>query len=162
MITDPRFDDRPDGRNETRTERFDRNWSDILQELRAVQTGTQIISGFLLAAAFQPRFTDLDSYQLGLYLVLVVLAAAATLLGLGPVILHRLLFAQLQKERIVRIGGGLLLTDLVVVSLLAAGVTSLIFDVAVGRTAGFVALAVTLLAVLVLWVAVPRISADRD
>ncbi|MDQ0893839.1 DUF6328 family protein [Agromyces ramosus] len=162
MITDPRFDPRPDGRNETRTERFDRNWSDILQELRAVQTGTQIISGFLLAAAFQPRFTDLDPYQLTLYLVLVVLAASATLLGLGPVILHRRLFGQLQKERIVRIGSGLLLADLVVVSLLAAGVTSLIFDVALGRIEGFIALGLTLLAVVVLWVIVPRTSAERD
>jgi hypothetical protein len=162
MAIDPDTDDRPDGRNETRAERFDRNWGDILQELRAVQTGTQIISGFLLAAAFQPRFTDLDSYQLTLYLVLVVLAASATLLGLGPVILHRLLFGQLQKERIVRIGSGLLLADLVVVSLLAAGVTSLIFDVALGRTAGFVALGLVLLAVLLLWVIVPRISAERD
>lgn len=162
MATDPHTDDRPDGRNETRAERFDRNWGDILQELRAVQTGTQIISGFLLAAAFQPRFTDLDSYQLTLYLVLVVLAASATLLGLGPVILHRLLFGQLQKERVVRIGSGLLLADLVVVSLLAAGVTSLIFDVALGRTAGFIALGLVLLAVLLLWVIVPRISAERD
>jgi len=169
MVSEPRTDDwrddgrddRRDGRNETRAERFDRNWGDILQELRAVQTGTQIISGFLLAAAFQPRFAELDTYQLVLYLVLVVLACTATLLGLGPVILHRRLFGQLQKERIVRIGSGLLFADLVVVSLLAAGVTSLIFDVALGRVAGFVALAVVLLAVLLLWTIVPRLSAQR-
>jgi uncharacterized protein DUF6328 len=161
MATDPHSDDGAEARHETRAERFDRNWGDILQELRAVQTGTQIISGFLLAAAFQPRFTELEPYQLTLYLVLVVLAATATLLGLGPVILHRRLFARLQKERIVRIGSGLLLADLVVVSLLAAGVTSLIFDVALGRTAGFVALVLVLVAVVVLWVVVPRISAER-
>jgi hypothetical protein len=162
MATDVHRDDRRDGRNETPTERYDRNWIDILQELRAVQTGTQIISGFLLAAAFQPRFTDLDGYQLALYLVLVVLACTATLLGLGPVILHRRLFGRLQKGRVVRIGSGLLLADLVVVSLLAAGVASLIFDVALGRAAGFIALAVGLLAVLMLWTIVPRLSAERD
>ncbi|MEF3404555.1 DUF6328 family protein [Agromyces sp. CCNWLW203] len=161
MVTDDSLDDRRDGRNETRVERLDRNWTDILQELRAVQTGTQIISGFLLAAAFQPRFTELDGYQLGLYLVLVGLACSATLLGLGPVILHRLLFGQLQKDRVVHVGGGLLVADLIVVSLLAAGVASLIFDVALGRVAGFVALGAGVVSVALLWLAVPRLSADR-
>lgn len=161
MTSNRRTDDRAEERNETRAERFDRNWADILQELRAVQTGTTIISGFLLAAAFQERFTELEPYQLTLYLVLVVFAAAATLLGFGPVILHRLLFARLQKERIVRIGSGLLIADLVVVSLLAAGVTSLIFDVALGRIPGLIALALVLFAEVLLWVAVPRISAER-
>ena len=36
------------GRNETRNEKRDRNWNDLLQELRVMQTGTQIIAGFLL------------------------------------------------------------------------------------------------------------------
>jgi len=47
------------GRDETPEERADRNWAEILQELRAVQTGTQILTGFLLAIAFQPVFAEL-------------------------------------------------------------------------------------------------------
>ena len=78
-----------DGRDESVNERADRNWNEILQELRVSQTGTQIISGFLLAVAFQPRFDDLDQYQLVLYLTLVVLAGTAAALGLAPVSLHR-------------------------------------------------------------------------
>ena len=40
----------PDGdeRDETPTERADRNWDELLQELRVTQTGIQILSGFLL------------------------------------------------------------------------------------------------------------------
>ena len=49
------------GRDETPDERADRNFSDILQELRVVLTGTQLISGFLLAVAFQSGFRDLDA-----------------------------------------------------------------------------------------------------
>ncbi|MDF2576263.1 MAG: sodium:proton antiporter, partial [Agromyces sp.] len=48
------------GRRETPDERSDRNWNDILQELRVSLTGTQLIGGFLLAVAFQPRFVELD------------------------------------------------------------------------------------------------------
>ena len=48
--------DPSDGRDESLNEKMDRNWNDILQELRVTQTGTQILTGFLLAIAFQPRF----------------------------------------------------------------------------------------------------------
>ncbi|WP_291053049.1 DUF6328 family protein, partial [Herbiconiux sp.] len=44
-----------DGRDETENERLDRNWNELLQELRVIQTGTQILTGFLLAAVFQSR-----------------------------------------------------------------------------------------------------------
>ncbi|GAA1798409.1 DUF6328 family protein [Agromyces neolithicus] len=159
MATDPGVD-QPAGRDETPLERLDRNWNDILQELRSVQTGTQIITGFLLATAFQPTFHDLDGYQLAFYLVLVALSSAATLLGLGPVILHRRLFGQAKKDRLVRTGNRLLLIDLVVVSLLAAGVAGFIFDVTLGRTAGFIGLAVAIAAAALLWAVVPRLPAS--
>ena len=129
-------------------ERLDRKWNDVLQELRAVQAGTQIITGFLLAVAFQPTFAELERYELTLYLVLVVLAATATMLGLAPVILHRQLFGQLRRRSASCASAtASLLADLAVVSLLAAGVASLIFDFTLGRTAGFIALVVALVAV---------------
>ena len=149
---DPDADADPaDGRAETETERYDRNWSDLLQELRAVQTGTQILSGFLLAVAFQPRFGDLDPYAHALYLCLVVAAGLATVLGLAPVMLHRALFRKHEKPRLVRTANRLLIAQIAVVSFIAAGVTGLIFDVAAGRTIGVVALVVAALVVIGFW-----------
>lgn len=145
-------------RNETPGERLDRKWNDILQELRVVMTGTQLITGFLLAVAFQPKFAELERSEIILYLVLVVLATTATMLGLAPVILHRELSGQKQKERVVRIANALLLSLLVVVSLVAAGVAMLIFDVTVSRPAGWIAGAIALVLLLVFWIVVPRIG----
>ena len=70
---------------ESETDRLERNWSELLQELRVTQTGTQILTGFLLTLAFQPRFADLDQFQIDVYLVLVILAALTTALALAPV-----------------------------------------------------------------------------
>ncbi|MGR2752557.1 DUF6328 family protein [Agromyces arachidis] len=145
-------------RHETSGERLDRKWNDILQELRAVMTGTQLITGFLLAVAFQPKFAELERGEVTLYLVLVVLATTATMLGLAPVILHRQLSGQKQKERVVRIANALLLSLLVVVSLVAAGVAMLIFDVTVSRPVGWLAGAIALVLLLVFWIVVPRIG----
>ena len=154
--------DPSDGRNETPNERSDRNWSDILQELRVALTGTQLIGGFLLAVAFQPRFAELDTYQLTLYLVLVSLAGLATIVGLAPVTLHRTLFRHQVKERVVRTGNRLLIAQLAVVALLVIGVTSLIFDFAVSRAAGVIALVLGAIVLVLLWIVLPRMQAAKD
>lgn len=147
---------RGDGRNETPNERSDRNWADILQELRVALTGTQLIGGFLLAVAFQPRFEDLDDYQLTLYLILVTLAGLATVIGLAPVTLHRTLFGRRVKGRVVSVGNRLFVAHLVVVALLVVGVTSLIFDWALSRAAGIVALGMGAIIIVGFWVVLPR------
>jgi hypothetical protein len=58
--------DAHDGRDETELERDDRNLVELLQEARVVQTGVQILFGFLLTGAFQPKFEQLSSFQKGL------------------------------------------------------------------------------------------------
>lgn len=142
-------------RKETEAERLDRNWSEMLQELRVTQTGTQILTGFLLTLAFTPRFTELDSYQVNVYLTLVVLAALATGFGLAPVTLHRSLFRRHEKDRIVLIAHVLLRLTLLCVGLLLAGVALFIFDVVLGRTAGLLAGLGALAVALLLWLVVP-------
>jgi hypothetical protein len=156
-----------DGRNETVEERYDRNWVEILQELRVTQTGTQIISGFLLTLAFQQRFSHLDAYQVAVYVVLVLLAAVSASLGLTPVSLHRTLFHQHEKERIVVIGNRLLKVTLAVVSVLTAGVVLFILDVVVGRIAGLIAGLATLVFLGIMLGLMPRLvrlsrSSDAD
>lgn len=150
-----------DDRDETPTERLDRNWAEILQELRVIQTGTQILTGFLLTLAFQPRFFDLDPYQVSIYLTLVVLAVVSTGLGLAPVGLHRILFRKRAKKEIVSVADTLLQVTMAGVALLISGTAMLIFDVVVGRTAGIIAGAGSIVTIAALWVALPFLVHPR-
>lgn len=150
-----------DGRDETPNERADRNWLEILQELRVAQTGTQVLAGFLLAVAFQPRFTELDASQRAFYLVLVGIAGVSTVLGLAPVGLHRVFFGRQRKRETVRIGNRLLALQLVAVATLASGVTCFVFDFVLGHVAGGIALVGSLAFVLVLLVVMPRVALRR-
>ena len=122
-----------DGRHESPNERLDRNWIEILQELRVTQTGTQILTGFLLAVAFQPRFETLSDFQQQVYLVLVVIAVLTTALALTPVSLHRSLFRRRAKYTVVRVGHLVLRLVLLGVGLVLIGTVLLVFDVVVGR-----------------------------
>ncbi len=128
----------PPDRNETPAERLDRNWNELLQEMRVMQTGVQLIAGFLLTLPFQEAFDDLDAWQRWLYLSLVVLAGVTTAIMLTPIALHRRLFGAHVKERLVTTAHRLVVIALGAIALLIAGITALIFDVVVSRTAGLV------------------------
>jgi hypothetical protein len=153
----PRPDDDADpgdGRDESYNERMDRNWNEILQELRVTQTGTQILTGFLLTIVFQPKFAELDDFQHVVYLVLVVLAGLTTVLGLTPVLLHRELFRRQMKDTVVHIADRFMRAALAGIALVLMGTQLLVFDVAVDREAGVVAAGITL-AVVVTIAALP-------
>nr|WP_282959302.1 DUF6328 family protein [Cellulomonas fimi] len=143
------------GRHETVEERMDRNWNELLQELRVTQTGVQILTGFLLTLPFQARFDDLDDTQRLIYLTLVVLAAIATTLIVAPVSLHRVMFRKRLKPELVDAGDRMARAGLVVLALVVAGTTLLIFDVVVGRTAGLVVGAGVIGLLAVFWLLVP-------
>ncbi|WP_104060204.1 DUF6328 family protein [Arthrobacter sp. 4R501] len=143
------------GRNETREEQLDRNWSELLQELRMLQTGVQILAGFLLTLPFQQRFEDLDNFQVGLYLVNVVIATLTTAFILLPVSVHRRLFRQRLKETLVSSADTITKIALAGVGMLSVGTAALVFDVTAGRTAGLTAGGILLAVLLVLLIYVP-------
>jgi hypothetical protein len=128
-----------DGRDETLNERMDRNWIELLQETRITQTGTQILSGFLLTIVFQPTFSDLPAFDKGLYLALVVVSTLSAATALAPVHLHRSLFRHHSKPVLVQASHLLLRAALVGFVLVMVGAVLLIVDVATGdRMTAFV------------------------
>lgn len=143
------------GRNETREEQLDRNWAELLQELRVLQTGVQILAGFLLTLPFQDRFKDLDDLQVALYLVNVVIATLTTAFILLPVSVHRRLFRQRLKETLVSSADTITKIALAGVGMLSVGTAALVFDVTAGRIAGLTAGGILLAVLLVLLVYVP-------
>jgi len=143
------------GRNESPEQRLDRNWGELVQELRVMQAGTQILTGFLLTLPFQPRFAHLDALQRGVYLATMVVAACATALLLAPVSLHRLLFARGQKRALVHIGDRLVRVSLAAVGVVVTGVVLLVVDVVAGRAAGVVTASGVLALTVVTWLGLP-------
>ena len=143
------------GRNETREEQLDRNWMELIQELRVLQTGVQILAGFLLTLPFQQRFETLDDYQETLYLVNVALAALTTAFILLPVSVHRRLFRKRLKETLVTSADNIAKIALGGVAALSVGTASLVFDVTAGRTVGLVAGGILLAVLAILLAYVP-------
>ena len=144
-----------DGRDESSAEKADRNWNELLQEFRVLQTGTQILAAFLLTLPFQQRFTKLAPFDVGVYLVLVFLAVIVTLLALSPVSLHRLLFRQRAKAELVGLSSKILIICLAAASLLFTGIVLFIIDFLLAPPAGMVAAGCVFVVLLVIWVVLP-------
>lgn len=155
--------DDPDGaeRDESPTERADRNWNELLQELRVTQTGVQILTGFLLTLPFQQRFAELDPALRVVYLVALTLAVISTGLIVAPVVWHRLLFRRHAKTELVSAADHLTKAGLVTLGLTVVAAVAVVFGFVGGPGAAAAAGAAALVFFLVQWVVVPRRLASR-
>ena len=159
---DDRIDDRIDGRSETGAERMDRLFDDQLQELRVMQTGAQLTSGFLLTLPFQSRFGSLDGVQEATYLVLVGLSLLTTVLVMSAVAVHQRLTGRHIKDRVVVAARRLISAVLVTLGLLVIGIGFFVTDVVVGTGAAVGAALVSAVALVVLLVVLPRLLLARS
>lgn len=147
--------DRDDRRGESGNQRLDRNWQEMLQELRVMQAGVQILAGFLLILPFQRRFEDLDSLQVTVYLCMLCLSVLIQALLLSTVNLHRALFGLHVKGTLVQHTSAIIPFATALVGVVLAGTLWLVFDLLLGRTASLVVAGALLILEGVLWIAYP-------
>ncbi|MDX2358792.1 DUF6328 family protein [Dietzia sp. PP-33] len=152
-------------RDETEAQRIDRNWIELLQELRIVQTGGQVFTGFLLVVPFQDRFADLSGSGRALYLVVLSLALGSTVVLLAPVMIHRAVFRSHRKDRVLRLSATLARVGLAMLSIAMVGLVALVFTLVLGTVPGLAAAAVMAALVAAILFVVParvrRHSATR-
>jgi O-antigen/teichoic acid export membrane protein len=157
-VTSQADDDRP----ETELQRSDRNFTELLQELRVAQTGVQILFGFLLTVPFSNRFAEhATRLQTVVYVLTMLACAAAVALIIAPVSLHRRVFRQGRKPELVRWANRLAQAGLFSLLLAMAGVVFLLLDVLEGAVLAVLLTIVVATVYVVLWYRLPRESGLR-
>ncbi len=121
-------------RDETPTERLDRQFEDLLQELRASQAGVQILFAFLLGIAFTPVFAQVDQWQRDVYIATLIVTVLAAILFVGPVSYHRIVFRQRMRGSLVRASNAMAIGGLVCLMLAMVGAVLLAVSVVLGST----------------------------
>jgi hypothetical protein len=134
---------------------LDRNFAELLQELRVAITGVQILFAFLLGLAFAARFITLGTFQLIVYTVALMSTALATIVLIAPVSFHRLVFRRRQKAALVAVADRLLMIGLGMLVLAISSAVLLILDVVLGRWQGIVGSGLVALAGALTWYALP-------
>ncbi|MDX6538923.1 MAG: hypothetical protein QOI71_533 [Gaiellales bacterium] len=153
---------------ETEKEKINRNLDQLLQELRVVLPGVQVLFAFLLAVPFSSRFGKVDSFERDVYFVALLLSAIAVAALMAPSIQHRILFRREQKRYLVAVGSALTIAGMTALALAIVLSLVLVAHFLFGSGAAWAAGGLAFAAFGVLWYALPierRISnrnPDRD
>jgi hypothetical protein len=145
----------PPHRDETDTERLDRNLVELLQEVRVVQTGVQVLFAFLLTVPFSSGFDRITDFQRGAYFAALVGAAAASVLLIAPTAVHRVLFRLGQKEYMVEVSNRLTLGGLASTAVAMIAAMLLVSDVMFGMGVAVVIATAAAIAFGVVWAVLP-------
>jgi hypothetical protein len=147
--------EKPEKTGEDPRERTAREQIELLQELRIVIPGVQVLFAFLLTVPFSQGFTRLDRVQIGVFFATLLCTAVATALLIAPSSHHRLLFRQGVREQRVQMGNLLAILGLAVLVPAMVGVLFVITDLMFGLTAAIVTTALVTLVFVLLWFVLP-------
>jgi hypothetical protein len=133
-------------------------YRELLEELRTIIPGAQVLFAFLLTVPFAARFSLIDAAGKILFTISILAVAAATVLFLAPAAYHRLAS---RRDRLARLRFGVRST-LAGMFLLALSITLAVFVVVrflfeSTRLGAIVAAAAALLVVL-LWYVLPIVN----
>jgi hypothetical protein len=118
---------RENPKDEDVKERLEREHTELLEELRALIPGAQVLFGFLLATRFTSPFTDLSTVQRYVYYGTLLTTAVALVLLLAPSA-YRLRFREGDKDVMVRKGNREAIAGTGAIALAFTGVLYLITD----------------------------------
>ena len=136
-------------------ERTARELIELLQELRIVIPGVQILFAFLLTVPFSQGFTKLTTVQQYVFFATLLCTAAATALLIAPSANHRLLFRKGVREERLKMGNILAILGLAFLVPAMVGVVYVITDLIFGLTTALIVTIVMALAFLLLWFVLP-------
>jgi len=152
----------PDRSGETEAERADRNFTELLQELRVAQTGVQVMFAFLLTIPFQARFSELDTFGLVAYGTAILSSALAAACLIAPVALHRMLFRRQAKDWVVARASVLANVGVGFLALAIVSALALVLDVVYSRTWSVIIAAAMAALLVTLWWGVPLARRARE
>jgi hypothetical protein len=126
-------------REEDTKARLEREHNELLQELRSLIPGAQVLLGFLLAISFTNQFGDLTDSERYVYYGTLVCTAVALVLFMAPAAHHRLRFREGDKDYLLRKANREAIAGTVASSLALTGVLYLVTDLVFGATEAIVA-----------------------
>ena len=108
-------------------EDLDRELIELLNELRVVLPGVQVLFAFLLAVPFSSGWTRVTDLQRDVFFLAFVCTASASILLIAPSTYHRLRWREGDKEQMLRTSNRLAIAG---TTFLALGMTAAVFLIA--------------------------------
>ena len=135
---------------ESQEERLNRELIELLNELRVVLPGVQVLFAFLLTVPFTIQFRRITHEQELVFFVTFLLTAIATILLISPSAYHRLRWRQKDKEQMLQTANRLAISGMAFLAAALTGAVYLLTDL-LFASAAVVYLVTAAAGALVLW-----------
>src|SRR5215218_6582128 len=140
---------------EGRQERTARELIELLNELRVILPGVQVLFAFLLTVPFTQRFPQLDGLETGVFFMTLLCTAVATALLIAPSAHHRMLWRGGVREQRLELGNMLTIAGLIFLVPAMVWVVFVITDFLFGSTAAIIVTVLMALSFALLWFVLP-------
>ncbi|MBI2755595.1 MAG: hypothetical protein HYX52_02695 [Chloroflexi bacterium] len=143
-------------------ERLDRELAELIQELRLVLPGVQVLFAFLLIVPFNTGFSQIRSIERSVYFLAFVFSTVSTVLLMALASYHRLRWRQFDKERMLRLANQQALAGVAFLALTIIAVVYLITDVLFGDTVALGVASAVVILIAWLWYLLPMAGRGVD
>ena len=140
---------------ETEHERLNREFSELLNELRVVLPGVQVLFAFLLTIPFSKGYPRLDRVERDVYFAAFLSAVGSSILLIAPSAYHRVLFRLHDKEYLIEQASRMALIGTAALAVSISCAVFVIADFVFGGLAAGIVCAVVAGLVLTLWFVLP-------
>jgi predicted membrane channel-forming protein YqfA (hemolysin III family) len=143
-------------------ERLDRELIELLNELRVVLPGVQVLFAFLLTVPFTNQFARITNGQRQVFFATFLLTAVATALLIAPSAYHRLRWRQHDKAQMLVTANRLSIGGMVFLTLALVSASFLVTDLMFHATAAALVTAAVAGVFLWFWWGLPLLRKLRD
>jgi hypothetical protein len=140
---------------ETEKERYDRELIELLNELRVMLPGVQVLFAFLLAVPVSARFSAVNGFERAIYFFTLACTAVSAALLIAPSAFHRIDFRNHDKAGLVIISNRLAIAGMVFLALAMVGSLTFITDLLYNELTTIATGAASLLLLVLLWFVLP-------
>jgi Family of unknown function (DUF6328) len=144
-------------------ERLDRELIELLNELRVVLPGVQVLFAFLLTVAFTTEFGKASSTDRTVYFIAFAATTVASIFLIAPSAQHRVRFRRHDKENLIRWSNRYAISGIASVGVAIGAVVFLITDRLYGTTEAIIGTSIAVAFLVAIWFAYPiGRAATRD
>lgn len=129
--------------------------SDLLQELRVLLQGVQVLTGFLIILPFNVGFEKLAQTEKWVYIATFVCSLSSLILFSAPAAQHRLEWPLHDRAQFKRFATRIIIVGLLPLSLALVLATQLVAGTVLGDSAGLLAAACAAVLIATFWWLVP-------
>ncbi|HWH10135.1 MAG TPA: DUF6328 family protein [Solirubrobacteraceae bacterium] len=142
-------------RDESPLERLDRNFTELLGELRVALPGVQVLFAFLLVVPFNQGYERMSAFDRAVYFATLLCTALAAILLIAPTVHHRLEFRRQDKAYVVASASRLALAGLAALATAMGGAILLVSNLVFGTAAAIIATGAVLATFGGVWYGIP-------